>query len=86
MASVERRPRLVRESLARCELVAVAEDRAQCSWDRASCGLAANQVLVYVKAFKRTMQPLSPIRIGVAVGDKGAIFESDRFGHGRLTN
>ena len=58
-ARIECRQRLVRKSLARSEFVAVSEDRAQCLWDRTRCALAADQVLVYVKAFKRPMQPLA---------------------------
>ena len=49
--------------------------------DRARRGLAADQVLVDAEAFERAMQPLGPGRIGVAVGDEGAVFQRDGLGH-----
>src|SRR5262249_46650005 len=49
--------------------------------DRTCRRLAAHQIFVDGEAFERAVQPLGPGRIGVAVRDKGAVFEGDRFDH-----
>jgi hypothetical protein len=69
--------------LSRCEVFAVAEDRAQALGDGASRRLPSGKVLVDLEALEPALQPLRPRRIGVAVGDEGAIFERNRLSHGR---
>ena len=66
------------------ELVAVAEDGAQRFRDGAGCRLASGEVLVDAEALQRAMQPLGLSRIGMAVGNKGAVFERDGLGHGLI--
>jgi hypothetical protein len=78
---VERRKRLLGQSLAGGEVFAVAEDRAQARGDRASRRLPSGQVLIDLEAFEPTLQPFRPARVGVAVGDEGAIFERERVRH-----
>src|SRR5262249_3751641 len=81
MRSVERGKCLLRQRVAGSELVAVAKDRTQCLWNRPNRRRTPCKVLVDGEAFKRTMQPLRPICVGVAIGDEAAIFEDDRLGH-----
>ena len=83
---VQRGERLLRERMARGEVVAVAEDGLQRCGDRARRGLAAGEILVDGEGFERAMQPLGPRGIGVAVGDEGAVFEGDRLCHGLTTD
>ena len=75
MGIVECRERLLGEGVARGEFVAVAEDGAQRLRDRSRRGHPADKVLVDVKGLEPAMQPLRPARVGMAVGDEGAIFE-----------
>ena len=58
--------------MARGEIVAIAENRAERLGDRAGRRLAAGEVLVDAEILERAMQPLGPRRVGVAIGDKGA--------------
>ena len=53
MRSIERGERLLVQRMTCREVVAVAEDGAQCLGDRARGRLAADKVLVDAKAFKR---------------------------------
>ena len=69
--------------MTRGEVVTIAEDGPERLGDRTNSRLAALEVLVDVEAFERAMQPLGPRRVGVAVGDEGAVFECDRLGHDR---
>ena len=64
------------------EVVAVADDGTERLGDGPCRGLAAHEVLVDAKALEAAMQPPGPSRIGVALGDKGAVFERDGLGHG----
>jgi hypothetical protein len=68
--------------MTRGKVVTVAEDGPERLGDRTNSRLAPGQVLVDVKILKRAVQPLRPRRIGVAVGDEGAVFKRERLGHG----
>ena len=72
---IERGTCLLVERMTGGEIVAVAEDGAKRRRYRSGCGLAADQILVDGKRLKRTMQPSRPVRVGVAVGNEGAVFE-----------
>src|ERR1043166_7451246 len=65
------------------EVVTIAEDGTQRDRDRAGRRRAAHEVLVDAEIFERVVQPLRPRRIGVAVRNKGAIFERDGLCHSR---
>jgi hypothetical protein len=68
--------------MASSEVVAVAEDGAQRFRNRTGRRRPTCEILVDAETFERAVQPFRPRRIGVAVGDEGAIFDGDRLGHG----
>ena len=80
---IKRGKSLVGQRVARREVVAITEDRAQARGDGPGRSLAPDQVLVDAEAFERAMQPFRPIEFGVAVGNECAIFERYGLGHGR---
>jgi hypothetical protein len=63
------------------KIVAVAEDGFERLRHGAVRRLPVHKILVDMKRFKPTMQPLGRARVGVTVGNEGAIFERDGLGH-----
>lgn len=59
---------------ANSEFAWVAIDRAQRLVDDA-CGISPDEVVIATETFQPAMEPLGPGRIGVTVGDEGAILE-----------
>ena len=78
---IERGERLVAERMAGGEVVAVAEDGPQGFGYGPALGLTPDQVLVDAERLQPAVQPLGPSRVGMAVGDEGAVFVRDGLRH-----
>ncbi len=74
MGLIECGERLLGECMTRGEFVTIAEDGAERLGDRSRRSHPAYKVLVDVKGLEPAMQPLGESRVGMAVGDEGAVF------------
>src|SRR5262245_18598193 len=72
---IERRNGGISQRAPTGEVLAIPKDRSQRLRDRPDGGVAANPILVDATGFERTVQPLRPPRIVVAVTQERVIFE-----------
>jgi hypothetical protein len=73
---IERGKGLLSKRCTGVEIVAVAKDRSQGFRDRPQGGFTTNNILVDGKAFETPVNPFHHGRVGMAVGQKRAIFKA----------
>jgi hypothetical protein len=74
---VKRGKGLLGQGVACGEVVAIAENGLDRLRDRPALRLPTGQIAIDAAALKPAMQPLGLSRVGVAIGDEGAVFERD---------